>query len=277
MDDPARNRAGVAAGVTIDDLASLCDVTTRTIRRDLQALEEAGFPLFDDRSHDDGRTRWRMNGQAFRGLAAGLTLSELCALLLQSHAGLHAVGDAVPRRRRERVREARAGADAAHAPVSRSAAARHRHQARCARSSQGARRARSSRRSSRGPSKPRCTCGRRRSPTTRNPATGPSRTCSTRTVLRTRRVRCTCSRTCLSIRRVRTFAIERVQTHLAARGTLHADRGTPDDGIPTFARRPFRPAGARRDCLRRGYRGLCRERGNGIPLSASRRQRTARR
>ncbi len=69
-----------SAGVTIDDLASLCEVTTRTIRRDLQALEEAGFPLFDDRSHDDGRTRWRMNGQAFRGLAAGLTLSELCAL-----------------------------------------------------------------------------------------------------------------------------------------------------------------------------------------------------
>ena len=51
------------AGVTIDDLASLCAVTTRTIRRDLQALEEAGFPLFDDRSHDDGRTRWNMNGQ----------------------------------------------------------------------------------------------------------------------------------------------------------------------------------------------------------------------
>src|SRR2546430_11113990 len=37
-------------GVTIDDLASRCGVTTRTIRRDLQALEEAGFPLYDDRS-----------------------------------------------------------------------------------------------------------------------------------------------------------------------------------------------------------------------------------
>ena len=68
------------AGVTIDELATLCDVTTRTIRRDLQALEEAGFPLFDDRSHDDGRTRWKVNGQAFKGLAAGLTVSELCAL-----------------------------------------------------------------------------------------------------------------------------------------------------------------------------------------------------
>ena len=81
-----------AAGVTIDHLADLCRVTTRTIRRDLQALEEAGFPVYDDRSHDDGRTRWTMNGQAFKGLFAGLTLSELCALyfsrtLLESLAG----------------------------------------------------------------------------------------------------------------------------------------------------------------------------------------------
>ena len=81
-----------SAGVTIDDLAAQCDVTTRTIRRDLQALEAAGFPLYDDKSQDDGRTRWRINGQAFKGLAAGLTLSELCALyfsrtLLESLSG----------------------------------------------------------------------------------------------------------------------------------------------------------------------------------------------
>ena len=68
------------SGVTIEELASLGDVTTRTIRRDLQALEEAGFPLFDDKTSDDGKTRWRVNGQAFKGLAAGLTVSELCAL-----------------------------------------------------------------------------------------------------------------------------------------------------------------------------------------------------
>lgn len=79
-------------GATIDELASLCGVTTRTIRRDLQALEEAGFPLYDDRTEDDGRTRWKINGQAFKGLAAGLTLSELCALyfsrtLLQALSG----------------------------------------------------------------------------------------------------------------------------------------------------------------------------------------------
>jgi predicted DNA-binding transcriptional regulator YafY len=81
-----------AAGVTIDDLASECGVTTRTIRRDLQALEEAGFPVYDDKSRDDGKTRWILNGQAFKGLAAGLTLSELCALyfsrsLVESLAG----------------------------------------------------------------------------------------------------------------------------------------------------------------------------------------------
>ncbi len=79
-------------GVTIDELASRCEVTTRTIRRDLQALEQAGFPLYDTKDHDDGRTRWTINGQAFKGLSAGLTLSELCALyfsrtLLQSLSG----------------------------------------------------------------------------------------------------------------------------------------------------------------------------------------------
>ena len=79
-------------GVTIDELAQHSGVTTRTIRRDLQALEEAGFPIYDDRSRDDGRTRWVMSGQAFKGLAAGLTLAELCALhfsrtLLESLSG----------------------------------------------------------------------------------------------------------------------------------------------------------------------------------------------
>src|SRR6476659_3668009 len=80
------------SGVTIDELAALCTVTTRTIRRDLQALEESGFPLYDDRTHDDGKTRWRVNGQALKGLTAGLTVSELCALyfsrtLLESLSG----------------------------------------------------------------------------------------------------------------------------------------------------------------------------------------------
>jgi predicted DNA-binding transcriptional regulator YafY len=34
-------------------------VTTRTIRRDFEALEAAGFPLYTD-VHEDGATRWHL-------------------------------------------------------------------------------------------------------------------------------------------------------------------------------------------------------------------------
>jgi len=68
-------------GATIDALAGDLDVTTRTIRRDLAALQEAGFPLYDERD-EDGRARWRLDGQVLKGLEAGFTLAELCALYL---------------------------------------------------------------------------------------------------------------------------------------------------------------------------------------------------
>jgi len=68
-------------GATIDALAQGLDVTTRTIRRDLAALQEAGFPLYDERD-DDGRARWRLDGQVLKGLETGFTLAELCALYL---------------------------------------------------------------------------------------------------------------------------------------------------------------------------------------------------
>jgi predicted DNA-binding transcriptional regulator YafY len=78
-------------GVTIDALADDVDVTTRTIRRDLAALQEAGFPLYDERD-DDGRARWRLDGQVLKGIETGFTLAEMCALylsrnLLESVAG----------------------------------------------------------------------------------------------------------------------------------------------------------------------------------------------
>jgi predicted DNA-binding transcriptional regulator YafY len=68
-------------GAAIDALAKDLDVTTRTIRRDLAALQEAGFPIYDDRD-DEGRVRWRLDGQALKGLETGFTLAELCALYL---------------------------------------------------------------------------------------------------------------------------------------------------------------------------------------------------
>jgi predicted DNA-binding transcriptional regulator YafY len=68
-----------AAGVTIHHLARTTGVTTRTIRRDLDALQQAGFPLFDDRQ--DGKTLWKLRARPFKALeAAGFTIAELCAL-----------------------------------------------------------------------------------------------------------------------------------------------------------------------------------------------------
>ena len=68
-------------GASIDALASELEVTTRTIRRDLAALQEAGFALYDERD-DNGRVRWRIDGQALHGLESGFTLPEVCALYL---------------------------------------------------------------------------------------------------------------------------------------------------------------------------------------------------
>ena len=63
---------------TINGLAEMCGVTTRTIRRDLDALQEAGFSLFDE--HVDGRVYWKLAVHPFRTLAeTGISLSELCA------------------------------------------------------------------------------------------------------------------------------------------------------------------------------------------------------
>jgi len=65
--------------VTIDDLAQRTGVTTRTIRRDLEALQTAGFPLFDE-THE-GKKYWTLEQRAFRRLAdTGFTLAELSAL-----------------------------------------------------------------------------------------------------------------------------------------------------------------------------------------------------
>ncbi len=71
-------------GASIDDLASDLEVTTRTIRRDLAALQEAGFPLYDERD-ENGRTRWCLDGQVLKDLETGFTLGELCALYLGRH------------------------------------------------------------------------------------------------------------------------------------------------------------------------------------------------
>ena len=65
--------------LTIDDLAGRTGVTTRTIRRDLEALQTSGFPLFDELI--DGKRYWTLEARAFKRLDdRGFTLAELSAL-----------------------------------------------------------------------------------------------------------------------------------------------------------------------------------------------------
>jgi proteasome accessory factor B len=65
--------------LTIDDLAARTGVSTRTIRRDLEALQASGFPLYDDL--DDGKRYWMLEQRAFKRLdETGFTLAELSAL-----------------------------------------------------------------------------------------------------------------------------------------------------------------------------------------------------
>lgn len=63
---------------TAQDLADEHGVTERTIRRDIEALQEAGFPLYDDRS--DGRKVWRLVEGHRQRLTQTFTLAELAAL-----------------------------------------------------------------------------------------------------------------------------------------------------------------------------------------------------
>jgi predicted DNA-binding transcriptional regulator YafY len=73
-----RALAASRLGLTVDDLAAGRRVTSRTIRRDLKALEEAGFPVYPDKA--EGPTRWKLEPAALKALGAGFTLIELCAL-----------------------------------------------------------------------------------------------------------------------------------------------------------------------------------------------------
>ena len=66
-------------GATIRHLSTLTGVTTRTIRRDLDALQDAGFPIYDEAG--DGRKIWKLDTRPFKRLDdTAFTLAELSAL-----------------------------------------------------------------------------------------------------------------------------------------------------------------------------------------------------
>ena len=66
-------------GNTIPRLATDFHVSTRTIRRDLEALQLAGFPIYDDLVN--GSKFWKVDPKGLGAVArSGLTYSELAAL-----------------------------------------------------------------------------------------------------------------------------------------------------------------------------------------------------
>ncbi len=52
-------------GITVDDAARDLAVTIRTIWRDLDVLQKAGFPLYTERADDGNRGVWRVT-EAFK-------------------------------------------------------------------------------------------------------------------------------------------------------------------------------------------------------------------
>jgi predicted DNA-binding transcriptional regulator YafY len=70
------------AGVAVDDAAGELSCAVRTIWRDLQVLQAAGFPIYDERMADGPRSVWRVDDTFRRRLPLKLTLAELAALLM---------------------------------------------------------------------------------------------------------------------------------------------------------------------------------------------------
>ena len=68
-------------GVTIHELARQVKVSTRTIRRDLQALQEAGFAVYDEGEENETK-KWRLDAMPFRAVQEGLSVADVAALYL---------------------------------------------------------------------------------------------------------------------------------------------------------------------------------------------------
>jgi len=68
-------------GMSVRRLATKQHVHQRTVRRDLDALEQAGFPIYCDR--ENGTALYKFNTRPFKRLErAGLGLAEMCALYM---------------------------------------------------------------------------------------------------------------------------------------------------------------------------------------------------
>ncbi len=88
-----------SAGIAVDSAAQKLGCTVRTIWRDLRVLEQAGFPLYDDKGSDGRRSVWKLEEKFTLGLPVKLTLAETAALLMSRDLlrplGTHSVAAAI--------------------------------------------------------------------------------------------------------------------------------------------------------------------------------------
>jgi predicted DNA-binding transcriptional regulator YafY len=81
-------------GMSINQLAAERGVHPKTVRRDLDALSRAGFPLFDETVN--GSPRWKLGSRPFRSLEeAGLGTTEMAALYFGHRLTIAAAGPAL--------------------------------------------------------------------------------------------------------------------------------------------------------------------------------------
>src|SRR2546428_14125843 len=73
---------GRPVGVTVADAAADLDCVVRTIWRDLRVLQDAGFPIYDDKAPDGQQGLWRVSEEFKQKLPLKLSLAELAALLM---------------------------------------------------------------------------------------------------------------------------------------------------------------------------------------------------
>ncbi|OGL44677.1 MAG: hypothetical protein A2161_16150 [Candidatus Schekmanbacteria bacterium RBG_13_48_7] len=67
-------------GATLKDLATNLNVSVKTVRRDLRALEDAGFPIYDDRINNE--KRWKLVEESKKSIDIKFTPVELLSIYL---------------------------------------------------------------------------------------------------------------------------------------------------------------------------------------------------
>lgn len=69
-------------GMAIEDAAHDLGCTVWTVWRELRVLQEAGFPIYDEKGADGRRSRWRVSPGFKANLPLKLSLDELAALVM---------------------------------------------------------------------------------------------------------------------------------------------------------------------------------------------------